>query len=355
MKELVAISSDGRNGNMNIKQYFDKENFLFSSFDQKQKRQSLVVSGLLILFFIISSFTFFNMLYAFSDIIGSIVSGSADVALKDLLRSAPLFLTFFMSLWTILMLQASFRNVSEEKRMKSLFKDAICLLAFAFVNASMVFGQLANHTFVSLVEGSPSPLYPLDSILFSLLFVAIGVLTILYVKKWKDKFPYVVPTREIVKKARGVYCVFLTFWALIALFAFSGSIFSIFIYDFKHEYGFYGIMTILAYFLSPLFLGVWEFYFNELKEEKKKEFLFPLALAGIILSLLVVALYFVSLGTNLDAPSNAGFGMFPVAFAASVNMATMIVVVTPLIVSIVALIKGILIRKQKEAPANIEE
>ena len=335
---------------MNIKKFFDKENFLISTFDQKQKRQSLFVACALILFFIISSFTFFNMLYAFSDIVGSIVSGSADVAIKDLLRSVPLFLTFFMSLWTVLLLQASFRNVSEEKRMKSLFKDAICLLAFAFVNFAFVIGQLANHTFVSIVEGSPSPFYPLDTILFSLIFVAIGVLTILYVKKWKDKAPYVVPTREINKKLRPLYCVFITFWMLFAVFAFSGSIFSLFIYDFKHEYGFYGVMVVLAYFLVPLFLGVWEFYYNELKEEKKKEFLFPLALAGVALSVLVIALYFVSLGTSLDAPSNAGFGMFPVAFAASVNIATMLIVVSPLIISVTALVKGLLLRKQKEEP-----
>ena len=73
----------------------------------------------------------------------------------------------------------------------------------------------------------------------------------------------------------------------------------------------------------------------------------PLAIAGVALSVIVVALYFVSLGTGLDAPSNAGFGMFPVAFAASVNIATMLTVVTPLIVSVVALIKGLLLRKQK--------
>lgn len=337
-------------GEMVMKKFFDKENFLVSTFDQKQKKQSLFVSVALLVFFVISSLTFFNMLYAFSDIVGSIVSGSADVAIKDLLRSLPLFLTFFMSLWTVLLLQASFRNVSEERREKSLFKDAICLLAFAAVNFIYVLVMRFAGTFLSLVEGSPSPFYPLDSILFSLIFVAIGVLTILYLKKWKEKLPYVVPGREIAKKLRGLYCLFITLWMLFALFALSGSIFSLFIYDFKHEYPFYGIMVVIAYLLSPLFLGVWEFYYNELKEEKKKEFLLPLALAGLCLSVLVVALYFVSLGTNLDAPSNAGFGMFPVAFAASVNIATMLTVATPLIVSVVAVIKGLLLRKQKEAP-----
>ena len=60
----------------------------------------------------------------------------------------------------------------------------------------------------------------------------------------------------------------------------------------------------------------------------------------------MAVLYFVGLGVNLDGPSNAGFGILPVAFAASVNIATMIVVATPLIVSVVALIKGLLLRKK---------
>ena len=62
-------------------------------------------------------------------------------------------------------------------------------------------------------------------------------------------------------------------------------------------------------------------------------------------SVLEMVIYFVSLGTNMDAPSNAGFGSLPVAFSASVNIATMLVVATPLIVSVVALIKGLLLRK----------
>ena len=79
---------------------------------------------------------------------------------------------------------------------------------------------------------------------------------------------------------------------------------------------------------------------------KAKEFLLPLAAVGLIVSIVVAAIYLIGLGTNLDAPSNAGFGVLPVAFAASVNIATLIIVFTPLIVSVVALIKGLIIRKK---------
>ena len=333
-----------------MKKFFDKENFLPSTFDKKAKTQSLVLSILTIVFFAISAFTFMNMLYAFADCIGSIVSGSIDAALRDFLRSLPLFLSLFMSLWTLLLFHGVRRIDDEEKRNKFIFKKAIAILAFAGVNILYVLIARIAGKYLSLVEGSPSPLFPLDSILFSLLFVAIGVFLLVYLKKLKDKLPLMIPVRGgVVKKARGLYCTFLTFWLLIAVFTFAGGVYSIFIYDFMHEYVFYGIMLITSYLLSPFLLGVWEFYYNELKEEKKKEFLLPLGLAGTCLSLLVVVLYFVALLTNLDAPSNAGFGMFPVAFSASVNMATMIVVATPLIVSVVALIKGLLARKKAKA------
>ena len=179
------------------------------------------------------------------------------------------------------------------------------------------------------------------------MFIAIGVLTILYVKRFESKLPCTLPSRgEIVRKARGAYCTFLTFYLLIALFGFSAGLFSIFIYDFEHEYVFYGIATILIYLLSPILLGFWEFYYNELIEEKKKEVLLPLSIISLSISVIIVVLYMVALSTNMDAPSNAGFGMFPVAFAANVNIATLIVVFAPLIFSTIALIKGILKRKK---------
>lgn len=107
----------------------------------------------------------------------------------------------------------------------------------------------------------------------------------------------------------------------------------------------YSIDVVLAYLSSPLVLGVLEFYFNELKEENEKEILLPLSLFSTGVSILIVTIYFISLGTNLDAHANAGFGMFPVTFAASVNTATLVVVLLPIVFSIVAVVKGFIIKK----------
>ena len=206
---------------------------------------------------------------------------------------------------------------------------------------------LITKKYASLVEGAPSAIYPLDAFLYSLVFLCVGLFKIFYVKKLQSKFVFEGVNRgPVVKKLRGLYCTFLTFWMLIAIYGFAAFFIGLFIVDFLHGYQFYSVMLLIAFFLSPLFLGVWEFYYNELKEEKRKEFFLPLSVAGLAVSGLVTILYFVSLGLNLDAPSNIGFGILPVAFAASVNMATMICVVTPLIVSVVALIKALIARKK---------
>ena len=331
-----------------MKNLFDKENFVVSSFEKKAKTQSLVLSILILVFFLVASFTFMNTLYVFADELGSIVSGNPDVAIKDFLRSLPIYLSLFCCIWTLLLLHATFRRVDDEKWHRSLKKDAICLLAFAGVSILYVLVGLIAGEYSSIVEGSPSALYPLDSVLFSLLFIAIGVCILVYLKKFEEKLPIVIPGRsDIVTKARPVYCIFVTFWMLIALFGLSAGLYSIFIYDFKHEFVFFGIAVILTYLMSPIQLGMWEFFYNEIKPEKKKEMLLPLSLVSLGCSVVTVALYMISLSTGLDAPSNAGFGMFPVAFAASVNIATLIMVFTPLIVSVVALIKGLILRKKQ--------
>ena len=334
-----------------MKKLFDKENFVLSACEGKARKQSIILSILVCFFFVVSAFIFFDALYCFSDIIGSIVSGSADVAIHDLLRSLPIFLTLFMTLWTLLLLHGFYRNVSDERRIRSLKKNAIAILCFAGVNIIYVLTGLISGTYLSLVEGSPSAIFPLDTMLYSLIFIAIGVLALVYYKKGQEKFAFVGPSRgPIVTRGRFGYCLVVTLWMLVALFGFSGFFTGLFVIDFIHGHVFYGFALIFVYLVNFVFIAFWEFYYNQLKPEKRKELLLPLAIAGLILAAVAELLYFVSLGLDLDAPSNMGFGVLPVAFAASVNIATLLVVETPFIVGVVALIKGIVMRRHLSKP-----
>ena len=50
-------------GEVLMKKFFDKDNFILSTFDKGQKRQSLIISLALVVFFVFSAFTFMNGMY----------------------------------------------------------------------------------------------------------------------------------------------------------------------------------------------------------------------------------------------------------------------------------------------------
>ena len=330
-----------------MKHLFSSELFIGSGHDKNQKGQSIVVNVMLSVLFVACSFLFMNMLYSFADCAGSIVCKSYDVAIKDLLRSLPVYFCFIMTLFALLMVHAFYRNVSQEKLTKSVFKNSIVIMAFALINLVYVIVGLIVGKYLSIVEGSPTLLFPLDTILYSLLIVALAVFAIIYIKKIAAKSPYVAPSHApIVTKARFVYCLGMTFWTFVAFFCFAGFAYGLFIIDFIHGYLAFSIALLTVYCVNALFLIVWEFYFNQLNEEGRKQNLLPLAIIGLAVSVAAAIFYFVALQFNLDGPANVGFGVLPVTFAASVNIATLVVAATPIIVSVIALIKGLLARKK---------
>ena len=330
-----------------MRHLFSKDNFIRSTFEGKQKGQSFLVSFFVVIFFALASYTFFFALYSFANSVGAIVSGSPDVAIKDFIRGAPIFLICFMSIWGLLFYHGLFRNVSDEKRHKSLVKNSIALLVFAILNGGAVAALLVLGRYHSLIEGSPTPFFPLDTLIYSAIYVFLAIFGLIYAKKDKANHIYVVPSRgPIVRKVRGLYCTFMTFWMLISFYSFAGLTLGGFIYDFSNNNLYFGIGYLVVCFVNVLFIFMWEFYYNNLTEESRKALLLPLSLLGLLFALLAAGAYGALLTMNMDAPSNGGFGILPVAFAASVNIATLLVVATPLIVSVVALIKGLIIRKK---------
>ena len=324
---------------------FDRNNFVLSGLDGKQKKQSLIVTAAVILFFILSAFTFMNFLYCLADCIGSIVCASTDIALRDALRSIPIFLSFFLSLSGLMAAHTFYRNESEEILSKKAKKHAIIgIVIGAIVLGYVIFGLISGK-YISLVEGAPSPLYPLDAVFYALLFIALGAIVLVCFNK---KCAYVGPSRApIQKKGRGARSFFRTFWLLIGLYGFCGFFYSIFIVDFTNGYVPYSLAIMLVFLVAFLSVAVWEFYYNNLTEAKRREATLPLAIISLAVSVASTIIYFIALKNNLDGPSNVGFGILPIAFAASVNFATLLVVAMPLIVSVAVLVKGIVRKTAK--------
>ena len=330
-----------------MKNMFDRNGFVLCGLDRKQKNHALLSTLAVILFFIITAFTFMNFLYCLSDCIGSIVCGSPDVSVRDALRSMPIFLSFFMTLSGLMTAHTFYRNESPGILRKRAEKHSLIGAVIGIVIIVYVIVMCIAGRYLSIVEGSPSPFYPLDSVLYSLPFIALCVLVRLYFKKAADAHPYCGPSRApLQKKGRFVRSFFKTFWMLIGLYGFCGFFYSFFIVDFTNGYVPYIIAMLIISCAALLSIAVWEFYYNNLKEEKRKEVTLPLAIISLAVSVCSTVIYFIALKGNLDGPTSVGFGILPIAFSASVNFATLLVVATPVIVSVTALIKGI-IRRSK--------
>ena len=331
---------------MVMKNMFSQKDFVTSGLEGKQKKQALASALGVCLFFVLSAFTFMNFLYCLSDCIGSIVCASADVSLRDALRSLPIFLSFFLSLSGLMVAQTFYRNESAEILRKKAKKHAIIGIVIGAVIILYVVISRFTGRYLSLVEGAPSLLYPLDAILYALLFIAFGFCVLRYFKA--SAASYDGPSRAPIQKRGRIFrSFFRTFWLLIGLYGFCGFFYSIFIVDFTNGYVPYSLAIMLVSLVALLTIAVWELYYNNLTPEKRRAITLPLALISLAVSVAAAVLYFIALKNNLDGPSNVGFGILPVAFSASVNFATLLVVAMPLIVSVTAVIKG-LIRKAKK-------
>ncbi len=327
---------------------FCADNFVSSGAEKSRKTRSIAVTLCLIFFYVLTAFTFMNFLYCLSDCIGSIVCGSPDVAIYDAQRSVPIFLTFFITLGALLICQAFYRNESREILSKKVKKHAIAVALTGLANAVYTLTMRFAGRYDSLVEGAPSPLYPLDAVLYSILFSALGVCLLLYFRNYEAKRPYEGVSRPRPRGKCGfVRGIFMGIWLLVSLYGFCGFFYGLFIIDFAHGYLPYSLASMLVSLVAFGSFAVWGLYYNNLKEESRKKLALPTALIYICISLISAALYFVALKFNLDGPSNVGFGLLPIAFSASVNFATILVAVTPVIASLAALLKGLLLRKKK--------
>lgn len=316
--------------------------FVFSGLDKKAKKHDLLSSCSVAVFFLLSAVTFMNVLYCLSECIGSIVCASPDVALRDAIRTVPIFLSFFMSLSGLMTAQSFYRNESAGILRKKAKKHAmIGIVTGAVIILYVIVMRIAGR-YLSLWEGSPSPLYPLDAMIYAALFIILGVLVLRYFKAKAEKIPYLGPSRAPIQKhGRFIRSFFRTFWLMIALYGFTGFFYSLFIVDFQNGYLPYSLAHLAISLTAFLSLAVWEFFYNDLTAEKRKEVTLPLALVSLVFSILSAVFYFLALKGNLDGPANVGFGILPIAFSANVNLPILIVVAAPLIVSVTALIKGL--------------
>ena len=331
-----------------IKKLFNRDNFVATGIDKKSKIHLLIITATLVATFVVTAFCAFDFIYVLCDVVGSVVSGSADVGIRDLIRSLPILFTLIGSSNIFVMFHYIYRNVSNEKRSRGVMYNSIASICLGVITIAYIVIGTITGVYSKLVTGYPSVLYPLDSLLGGLLIIAVGVLFLLWNVKYQEKLPYVGP--NMPKGVKGVekpfHHVLLGLWIACALYGLSAVVHSTYIVDWTHGHVFYSVMLVIMFALPVLYLMTWEFYYNQLKEENRKNLLF-VAICGLCLSIVVVGLYALAYNLDPQAPDLACFGILPVDYTASINAATYIYSVCNLAVPAMVLIKALIIYKKK--------
>ncbi len=296
-----------------------------------------------VLIFIAAAFNFFFFLYGICDIIGSIICGSFNVAGRDLMRSLPLFLNVVSLILLLYLYHYLTHGESIEHSKKKIFEYAIALIAVSAIIIIWVIYGCASGVYLSIAEGSPSWIYPLDIFLGNIVFLAIGICTIIFKGKLKESQYHVTE-----KKINGGFATATCVWLCCALYAFAAWCYSFGSLDFGSEYTAYSIGQMILFFVAWALLFVYEIVFKVVKPEYKKKVLFPTGIACFAVGIFAIVYYFASLAGNLDAPSNGGFGLLSIDFTASVNAINLIYFLAILIPSIVILVQAIRIKVKKE-------
>lgn len=331
-----------------MKNYLSKEYRAYRSFSKEQKKVYWILGIVSAVLYILLAFSMFESLFVLCNGIGSIASGSPDVAIRDFLRMLPLFFVTGILTHLSIALVNVINETSAEKRASRIKKNSIEMIVIGAILFLYVIIMVIAKQYASLVEGYPFALFPLDGALFGLLAIILGVLGLLYLKKYLPKHPFVLPYQVNNKGiARRIFDrIFYVLFLLGSAYSFAALVQSTYIIDWTHGHIFYSLMLDLTFLIAVFEFIDYRYYFMGLKEEYRVDAEGKMGLYVLIHGVVVFILYILAFSLDHDAPNVACFGLLPVEYTASMNGATYLYILFNIVPGLVAFIKSIIDKKK---------
>lgn len=293
--------------------------------------------------FVISSFLLWEFVYEISNMLGSISCGSANQAMEEFKRVCPVIFTCFITIYMAYYLFAAYQAKDGETRIRIWQVNGIVTIILGLMDALLVLIKIADGRYEKLVEGFPTPLFPLDMLIGSLLIALYGALSIRYSARLKEK-PSVLPYINVVNKkgkVKSSLSICTCFIYLIALAGFQACIRGFYVLDFTHGAVFFNIMFWLMYFIPFEMYLVYRYVYIEMPVSKRKENQKKMSLAFLGINVLVLILYLVSVQIYNEAPNLNAFGLLPVDFTAGMNFFLLLFGPVAVLTPLVALLKSV--------------
>ena len=305
----------------------------------QEKKQHAFYTILSVLLFLVGSVTFFEALYEFCNMVGAIVSGCPSQAIVELKRVLPLQLTaateVYLAVWTF----NAYRTGEQGKRVRSFRRNGIITMVLGALITCYVIAGLITGQYARLVEGFPSPLFPLDAAIGGLLLVGAGFLAGQYAKVVESSPVYV------SCGVRGGFKLFHVISYLIALHSAAACVYGLYVMDWSHGMVAYNIVLWLNYFTAFAMAICYRFVYAETAAADKKKTGRNLAICFLVVNVILFVLYIVIGNRYNEAPNLNAYGILPVEFTSSFNAFLVLMGLNNIVAPLVATLKGLFKKK----------
>lgn len=268
--------------------------------------------------------SFFFLVYAaFTNIINDF---------KSLKMYLPLFLTYLVPVVSLITAGLN-DKIHGTKLKKTLFVFGIILTAFSSFTLIYTIFDIIFFLDGKIIYKSITSLFPLDMIVYNILYLVIGIMLIVSSKRAIEEHDIAdVPHHKIIFKIFGSFFVVLTtYFAGLLLFA---PIMAD--YSFKHIGGMIPIFLLMIVPVAELI--VYWFIYPLIKMENKKRFVFhhSMYFISITLVLTIWVLLYELFNNSFIVEGNQAF--FPITFAMSFPLGPVVIFLLCIIPPIVSLI-----------------
>ena len=339
-------------GKLLMENIFKPENRLVSTLSpeaRKERRFYLILSFLI---FAISAYPIWQFLYIFCDLIGSIVSGSPNVAIKDAIRMMPQIISSIGLVHMGVYAHCAYRATSAKKRISAWKINGLISLTLGVCNILYVVIGKNTGIYYAFIETSANILYPLNMIFGGIVLIAYGYFAYFYGKRLESKgsnLPFYNDKRN--GHLRRFDHVFYTIGYLVFLCSASACVLCFYVLD-LNNYIFFNIMVFITYFVAVVQAFFYRYAYIELKEGIREKITFKAALIALVVNFVLFAIYMITLQCCNEAPDQNATAVMPIDFAASVNAFMAVFLLNNVVAPLAALIKGVCINKKLKTTKN---
>lgn len=304
-------------------QLFDKANRISGLLNAEGKKEKRLYTVLSVVFFVPGSILLWEFVYELSHMIGAIASRDTGYALYELIRMLPLTLVMLSFMHFSIFLHNAFIAGDIKARAGNWFKMGLFSGSFGIIIIVLVFAGLISGSYYSIVEGFPTLMFPLDTVLLAVVFVVFAVFSVKYsgkLKKNGSNIPFTVQRHCLFIRGAAKFLGILSF--IVASAGFAACYYGLSVLDWSHGALFFNIMLWMNYFTAFIMFVLYRFVFAELNPDggTRRNCLKGLSGSFLIINIILFVLYMLSMEIYPDAPNNNAFGLLPGDFMATVSI-----------------------------------